>query len=166
MAIAVAVEREGRSVTALTARLEQGGRLCVLAVAAFGVDYAGAADWATAAPAAPPPQDVATWSPGEHGPPIAQRIETRPVFGAPPFAGGAEALTLPKGMSVETARLVSGALTGAKGALSATEVAELVGLSRVSARRYLEHFVAMGQADVRLRYGSTGRPERRYRWEA
>ena len=80
--------------------------------------------------------------------------------------GGAGALALPKGMSAETARLVSGALTSAEDALSATEVAELVGLSRVSARRYLEHFVAMGQADVRLRYGATGRPERRYRWEA
>ena len=80
--------------------------------------------------------------------------------------GGTGALALPKGMSAETARLVGGALTGAEGALSATEVADLVGLSRVSARRYLEHFVAMGQADVRLRYGSTGRPERRYRWVA
>ena len=50
------------------------------------------------------------------------------------------------------------------GTVSATEVAEAVGLSRVSARRYLEHFVTTGRADVRLRYGSTGRPERRYRW--
>ena len=69
-------------------------------------------------------------------------------------------------MSAETARLVEGALTGAEATLSATEVAELVGISRVSARRYLEHFVTTGQADVRLRYGSTGRPERRYRWVA
>lgn len=42
--------------------------------------------------------------------------------------------------------------------------AELVGISRVSVRRHLEHYVTMGQADVRLGYGSTGRPERRYRW--
>ena len=48
--------------------------------------------------------------------------------------------------------------------LSATECAEQVGMSRVSARRYLEHFCSTGQAEVRLRYGSTGRPERRYRW--
>ena len=81
-------------------------------------------------------------------------------------SSGAGALALPKGMSAETARLVENALTGAEGALSATEVAELVGVSRVSARRYLEHFVTMGQADVRLRYGTTGRPERRYRWVA
>ena len=79
---------------------------------------------------------------------------------------GAGTVALPKGMSAETARLVEGALAGAPETLSATEVADLVGLSRVSARRYLEHFVSVGQADVRLRYGSTGRPERRYRWVA
>jgi response regulator of citrate/malate metabolism len=47
--------------------------------------------------------------------------------------------------------------------LSATECAEAVGISRVSARRYLEYFVSGGQAVVSLRYGATGRPERRYR---
>ncbi|WP_070014428.1 response regulator [Streptomyces nanshensis] len=41
-------------------------------------------------------------------------------------------------------------------------VAGLSGLSRVSARRYLEHFVHLGTARVTLRYGTTGRPERRY----
>lgn len=79
-------------------------------------------------------------------------------------ASSATAASLPKGMSGETGRLVEDALTGAAETLSATEVAELVGISRVSARRYLEHYVTTGRADVRLRYGSTGRPERRYRW--
>ena len=73
-------------------------------------------------------------------------------------------VALPKGMSAETALLAQDALRAAEGTLSATEVADVVGISRVSARRYLEHFVTTGSADVRLRYGSTGRPERRYRW--
>jgi response regulator of citrate/malate metabolism len=85
------------------------------------------------------------------------------AFVGPARAPGPSA-PLPKGMSAETARLVEDALRGADTAVSATEVAEAVGLSRVSARRYLEHLVATGRADVRLRYGSTGRPERRYRW--
>lgn len=71
---------------------------------------------------------------------------------------------LPKGLSAETARLVEDALSRSAEAVSASEVAELVGVSRVSARRYLEHFAQVGRADVRLRYGSAGRPERRYRW--
>ncbi|VXB41215.1 response regulator [Nocardioides sp. AX2bis] len=69
---------------------------------------------------------------------------------------------LPKGLSRETAGTVLAALDdGAE--RSAAECAELVGVSRVSARRYLEHFVADGQALVRLQYGGSGRPERRYR---
>ena len=60
-------------------------------------------------------------------------------------AAGASAggVALPKGMSAETAMLVQDALRSADSTLSATEVAELVGLSRVSARRYLEHFVTI-----------------------
>jgi response regulator of citrate/malate metabolism len=69
---------------------------------------------------------------------------------------------LPKGLSVETAEAVEKALRASPETLSATECAEAVGISRVSARRYLEHFVSAGRAEVRLRYGTTGRPERRY----
>ncbi|MDN5796736.1 MAG: response regulator [Intrasporangium sp.] len=76
------------------------------------------------------------------------------------------AAPLPKGLSVETALSVERVLGSAgteDATLSATECAERVGISRVSARRYLEYFVAQGRAEVRLRYGTTGRPERRYR---
>ncbi|MDX6234095.1 MAG: hypothetical protein QOH68_3181 [Nocardioidaceae bacterium] len=69
---------------------------------------------------------------------------------------------LPKGLSQETADLVAAALLDA-GELSATECGEQVGISRVSARRYLEYFVDAGRAVVRLNYGNAGRPERRYR---
>jgi response regulator of citrate/malate metabolism len=82
--------------------------------------------------------------------------------GGPPGPAAA----LPKGMSVETAQLVERVLRESGESLSATECAERVGVSRVSARRYLEHFCATGQAEVRLRYGATGRPERRYTWAA
>ena len=81
------------------------------------------------------------------------------VFGA---AAPAPAATLPKGLSPQTADLVATALREAD-ELSAAECADAVGISRVSARRYLEHFVARGSAAVRLQYGGAGRPERRYR---
>nr|MDT0658241.1 response regulator [Micromonospora sp. DSM 115978] len=70
---------------------------------------------------------------------------------------------LPKGLTEPTADLVLGALRDADSGLSATECADQVGLSRVSTRRYLEHFVDTGRATVSLRYGSAGRPERQYR---
>lgn len=71
---------------------------------------------------------------------------------------------LPKGLARPTAELVAQKLREADGDLSAAECAELSGLSRVSTRRYLEYLVAMGKAEVRLRYGLAGRPERRFRW--
>ncbi|WP_433549572.1 response regulator [Streptomyces sp. CA-294286] len=71
---------------------------------------------------------------------------------------------LPKGLAAHTAELVERTLRAHPGGLSATECAEGGTLSRVSARRYLEYFTATGRAEVTLRYGGTGRPERRYRW--
>jgi response regulator of citrate/malate metabolism len=80
------------------------------------------------------------------------------VFGARPGSA------LPKGLTAETLRIVAAELREASPDVSAAECAARTSLSRVSARRYLEHFVTTGQADVRLRYGGTGRPERRYFW--
>jgi response regulator of citrate/malate metabolism len=77
-----------------------------------------------------------------------------------PLGRGREAL--PKGLSPETAASVLATLHGGR-EVSAAECADEVGVSRVSARRYLEHFVAQGEATVRLNYGGPGRPERRYR---
>jgi response regulator of citrate/malate metabolism len=71
---------------------------------------------------------------------------------------------LPKGLSPQTADLVAAALRNAGGTLSAAECAQQVGISRVSARRYLEYFTDTGQVQVSLRYGAAGRPERRYQW--
>lgn len=72
---------------------------------------------------------------------------------------------LPKGMSAETLRAVTSALRDAGGELSASEVAGLVGASRVTARRYLEHLADQGLADRGVRYGTSGgRPEVSYTW--
>lgn len=70
---------------------------------------------------------------------------------------------LPKGLSRETATLVERLLSEATDDVSATDAGEALGLARVTARRYLEHFVDTGLAVVRLSYGRAGRPERRYR---
>ncbi|MBL0885128.1 response regulator [Myceligenerans indicum] len=73
----------------------------------------------------------------------------------------------PKGLSGRSRTLVQEALARLCGPAdadaSAAEVADAVGMSRVSARRYLEHLVGEGRAQVAPRYGATGRPENRYR---
>jgi acyl-CoA thioesterase len=91
--VEVAVERAGRSVSSLSARLSQDGRLCVLALAAFAVDFTSAADYAPAAPGVPPAEEVEPWGPFEGAPPISHRMSFRPALGAPPFSGAPEALT-------------------------------------------------------------------------
>jgi Response regulator of citrate/malate metabolism len=69
----------------------------------------------------------------------------------------------PKSISVATERLVLGALTAAESDLSAHEAAEAVGISRATARRYLEYLTDRGEVEAELRYGLTGRPQHRYR---
>lgn len=71
---------------------------------------------------------------------------------------------IPKGLSRRTLDLVADVVRSAEGDLSAREAAAACGLSRVSARRYLEHLAAMGLAQVTPRYGTAGRPENGYRW--
>ncbi|WP_342528256.1 response regulator [Chryseomicrobium sp. FSL W7-1435] len=46
--------------------------------------------------------------------------------------------------------------------LTATEVSRMIGTSRSTARRYLEHLVEDGVLETQLLYGSVGRPERSY----
>jgi response regulator of citrate/malate metabolism len=78
------------------------------------------------------------------------------------FGGSAPtSAALPKGLGIETGRVVMEAVRAA-GEVSAAECAEMVGISRVSARRYLEHYLGTGALELRLQYGA-GRPERRYR---
>jgi response regulator of citrate/malate metabolism len=91
---------------------------------------------------------------------LADQADVDRVFGT--RAAGERAL--PKGLSQETQRLVEQAVRKAANDLSASECAALVGISRVSCRRYLEHLVEVGRVRVRLRYGEVGRPERRYGW--
>lgn len=91
--------------------------------------------------------------------PQARQDDVDRLFGAP----GAAA-PMPKGLSSATCALVADALREAGRDLSATETADLTGLSRVSARRYLEHLCASGRAELHPRYGTAGRPEHRYRW--
>ncbi|TRW79131.1 response regulator [Mycolicibacterium sp. 018/SC-01/001] len=81
------------------------------------------------------------------------------LFGGPAATPASKAL--PKGLGAETGELVLAAVRDA-GEVSAAECADLVGISRVSARRYLEHYLNTGTVELRLQYG-VGRPERRYR---
>ncbi len=74
--------------------------------------------------------------------------------GARPFAGVAN----------HTLQAVEAVLAGGNEDLSASEVAERLGISRATAQRYLARLEALSRATVRPRYGKAGRPENRYSW--
>src|ERR1700730_18031700 len=70
---------------------------------------------------------------------------------------------LPKGLSDATLDLILQALRGSTYGLAATSVADVAGVSRVTARRYLDHLCRLGKAELPPRYGEPGSPEHRYR---
>ncbi|MFF3689043.1 response regulator [Streptomyces sp. NPDC002187] len=74
------------------------------------------------------------------------------------------AATLPKGLSGPTLEAVTRTLRDSAEGLTATEAAAAVGISRITARRYLEHLVTDGRAARSPQYGQIGRPELQYRW--
>ena len=71
---------------------------------------------------------------------------------------------LPKGLTRETLDRVRAAVRDSPaGAMSAAELAASLDLSRVTARRYLEHLADAGLVERAGRYGTPGRPEVEYR---
>jgi response regulator of citrate/malate metabolism len=73
---------------------------------------------------------------------------------------------LPGGAASPTAEQIVTVLREAQADLSANEVAERVGISRATAQRYLSALARTDAVTLELRYGSTGRPEHRYRLTA
>lgn len=77
---------------------------------------------------------------------------------------GGSAPTLPKGLNATTLDQVVTVLREAEEPLTAAEVGGRAGVSRVTARRYLEHLVIEQRVTLSMRYGGTGRPEHLYAW--
>lgn len=69
----------------------------------------------------------------------------------------------PKGHSAPTLELVREAMRRNDSDVSAAEISEQTGVSRATAQRYLNYLERTGVVTLQLRYGSTGRPEHRYR---
>ncbi len=75
---------------------------------------------------------------------------------------GSAGSALPKGMTLATLESVAAELRKAPEGISAQAVGAAVGVSRVTARRYLEYMIETGVARRLPHYGAVGRPELRY----
>ena len=73
-------------------------------------------------------------------------------------------LPLPKGLSPSTLESVKDLVRSGDKPVSAVEVTEALGMSRVTARRYLEYLADAGTVTRAPRYGTPGRPENEYGW--
>ncbi|WP_375090668.1 response regulator [Peribacillus sp. RS7] len=73
-----------------------------------------------------------------------------------------EMTSLPKGIDRMTLEKVMVVLGKASPGLTAEIVAKEIGVSRTTARRYLEHLISEDKIDADLTYGTVGRPERVY----
>ncbi|MFC6704305.1 response regulator [Flexivirga alba] len=92
----------------------------------------------------------------------ARQSDVDELFGMLRPAQPAAALP-PKGHSAATLESVLKAIRDSDADLSASEVAEAIGISRATAQRYLSYLEQHGMVKLQLRYGSAGRPEHRYR---
>lgn len=71
---------------------------------------------------------------------------------------------LPKGLTPATLQLVSEGVAENGGEwFSTRELADRIGISRISTRKYLEHLLMLKQLEARQQYQSSGRPLTQYR---
>jgi acyl-CoA thioesterase len=92
VSIGTVLERRGRSLSSLSARMEQDGRPIALALAAFSVAWEGPEISHLDMPQVAPPDAVrrAGTVIEENGPPFARRITLQPRLGGLPFRGHAD----------------------------------------------------------------------------
>lgn len=69
---------------------------------------------------------------------------------------------LPKGIDSLTLIKIRDLFNDGQHSLAASSVADAMGASRTTARRYLEYLVSSGELIVDVNYGGVGRPERYY----
>ncbi|WP_080875425.1 response regulator [Oceanobacillus timonensis] len=68
----------------------------------------------------------------------------------------------PKGIDPLTLNKIKKMIDQTEDGVAAEKMGENIGVSRTTARRYLEYLTSLGEIKADLAYGAVGRPERRY----
>ena len=90
--ISTTIERAGRSLTTVSARMEQGDRLIALALGAFSSARESAIEFSDAPPPTVPlPEAVEPYEGRGELPPFTRQWEVRPAIGIQPFSGSGDA---------------------------------------------------------------------------
>lgn len=71
----------------------------------------------------------------------------------------------PKGLNELTLKQITAHLSHSDEPQTAGEIGDALGMARVTARRYLDYLVKLGQVKLEMQYGGVGRPLNRYHLE-
>ncbi len=93
MQVFVSVERSGRTLSTLSARLEQDGQTCLLALAAFAGSFSDQRPFTASIPAVAAATAIEPIPIVDQMPPIARQVQMRPALGGLPFSGSDEAIS-------------------------------------------------------------------------
>lgn len=80
------------------------------------------------------------------------------------FTKESQSQTMPKGIESETLKRVRSAAQQYSGAFSVSDLSTVVGLSRISLKKYLDHLQDINVLQSELVYRSMGRPVKLYRY--
>lgn len=78
------------------------------------------------------------------------------------IGGKKELIELPKGLNEFTMEQVHSGLKSEDKAITAEQLAQKVGMARVTVRKYLQFLSVEGKVHIELQYGNIGRPTRYY----
>ncbi|MEG0384185.1 response regulator [Solibacillus cecembensis] len=73
-----------------------------------------------------------------------------------------EELHLPKGLNDITMKQISNELVLIKEPITSEQLAQTVGMARVTVRKYLDFLAGKGKVQIDLKYGTVGRPTKYY----
>lgn len=93
MQLEVKLERSGRTLSTLSARLEQDGKCCLLALGAFAGSFSDRRPFTAHMPKVAAAESIEPIPVVEQMPPIAHQVQMRPALGAMPFSGSDEAIS-------------------------------------------------------------------------
>lgn len=78
------------------------------------------------------------------------------------FGHTSEQLELPKGLNDITMQQIKEELQKIGGAITSEQLAQNVGMARVTVRKYLDYLAGRGKVHIDLKYGTVGRPTKYY----
>lgn len=78
------------------------------------------------------------------------------------FGHTEENLELPKGLNDMTMQQIKEELQKIDGAITSEQLAQNVGMARVTVRKYLDYLAGRGKVQIDLKYGTVGRPTKYY----